>query len=103
MRHEGERCEHVRVGGRLMRMQRVEFSIRQFPPSPPRSHSLLALARKVSFQRLCCFPGCEFPDGQICRSGSDYSTSIAGARLLSPSLLGGPGFSSMDAGTRVLP
>lgn len=79
MRNEGEKCEHVCVRGRLMRMQRVEFSIRQFPPSPPLSYSLLALDRKVSFQRFCFFPGCEFTDGQLCCSRLDYSTSITGA------------------------
>lgn len=69
------------VRGRLMRMQRVEFSIRQFPPSPSPSlsYSLLALARKVSFQRFCFFPGCEFTDGQLCCCRSDCSTSITGA------------------------
>lgn len=63
VRNEGEKCEHVCVRGRLMRMQRVEFSIRQFPPSPSLSYSLLAPARKVSFQRFSFFPGCEFTDG----------------------------------------
>lgn len=33
VRKEGEKREHVNVRGRLMRTQRVEFSIRQLPPS----------------------------------------------------------------------
>ncbi|TWW74120.1 hypothetical protein D4764_14G0001210 [Takifugu flavidus] len=57
------------------------------PPSvPPPSSPLPSLPPSLSSVTIQC---CEFPDGQICRSGSDYSTSIAGASLLSPSLLGG--------------
>lgn len=33
VRNRGGGCEHVNLRGRLMRMQRVEFSIRHFPPS----------------------------------------------------------------------
>lgn len=72
----GDEGERVHVRGRLMRMQREEFSTRHSPPVSP---SVLLSVRSGSEGVI---PALLLPDG---RPGSDYSTPLTGAGL---SLLG---------------